>query len=163
MLLDDRDVLTLGMWQRETRCPAPRLRYFTAASRGRLSPSASPLSLAAVTPGANLVDAEVFGNFIARNDGLGFTLSGFGARGGLKNVFGSVFVGETPNREERNKHCENQKDCHCLILRPFVSGSCFWNYRGFQLPSWLRLLYVGYSGEGERCSGGKPNGVPERR
>jgi hypothetical protein len=98
-----------------------------------LTSSASPIILAAIDPGANLVDAEVFGNFIARNNGLGISLSGFGARGGLKNVFGSYLVGETPNYEERNKHCENQNDCHCLILRPFVSGSCFWNYRGFQL------------------------------
>jgi cytochrome c2 len=27
----------------------------------------------------------------------------------------------------------------------------------------VTAVLTGYSGEGERCSGGKPNGVPERR
>jgi hypothetical protein len=119
--------------------------YFIVPSCGRLSPPASSISLAAINPGANFVEAEVFGNFIARNYGLGFTRSGFGARSGLKIVFESILVDETLTPEERNKHCENQNfgahqedqnGCHCLILRSLVSGSGL-NFRGLQLRTFI--------------------------
>jgi hypothetical protein len=89
-------------------------------SRGRLSTSASPLSLAAFNPSGNLVDAAMFESFIASNHGLSCTCIGFGARSNLKLLLGSCLAGEPINHEERSKCCKEQNDRHCLI--PFCCG-----------------------------------------
>ena len=78
--------------------------------------------MAAINSGVNWVEAEVFGNFIGRNYGMGSTRYGFGAGGGQENVFGSFLVDESLDHEEQNKHSENQNGYHYLILRPFVLG-----------------------------------------
>jgi hypothetical protein len=96
-----------------------------------LNASTSPLNFAAVNPGGNLVDAAILGNFKSSNHGLSFTRFGSGARRGLKFILGSWLLGKLLNHEERSKHCDNQNDYQCFILRPFVSGSCL-ELRGYQ-------------------------------
>ena len=58
------------------------------------------------------MEAQVFGNLKASDDRLSFAHSGFGARRGLQNVFGSFLVGEALDDQERNEECENEDDCH---------------------------------------------------
>jgi hypothetical protein len=74
-------------------------------SCGGRSASASPLSLAAVNPSGYLVDAAMFGNFIASNHGLSFARFGFGARSSFKILLGSWLTSEPVNHEEHGKCC----------------------------------------------------------
>lgn len=105
-------------WKRPHMCKQYRERdHRSHTSCSRLSSSASSLSLAAVNPGANLVEAASFGQYIGRDYGLSRTCSTLGASSGLKSIFGSWLVGEALYHEEHYKRCEHQNNRHCLFLR----------------------------------------------
>jgi hypothetical protein len=89
-------------------------------SRGGLTSSDSPFTLAAITPSVNFMNAALFGTFIHDRNYFGF-----GENGGLDSILGSWLLGEPLNREECGEHCENQNDCQFLsfILLGYSSSS----------------------------------------
>jgi hypothetical protein len=54
-----------------------------------------------------LMEAEVFGNLKAGDDGLSLAGAGFGGGRGLENVFRSRLVGEALDNQESYEESEN--------------------------------------------------------
>src|SRR5208337_853168 len=93
-------------------------------------------------PGMTLMEAEVFGNLKASDDGLGLSCAGRSVGRSLQNELRSLLLGEALDDQESYEECENQNDCHCLILRP-LAGARF-EFSRLELSSWLAAFALSY-------------------